>query len=411
MENKQKEFKKFSWDDFEKNAVKGLYEGKPFTGTDGVLTPLIKQLLEAFLKAELEEHVETSRNKGNRKNGYTPKTIKSETGQFEIENPRDRDSSFEPQTIKKRQTILPEDIERGILSLYKRGSSYQDIINFYQEKYGVEFSKGTIYNITEKILPLITEWQSRPLESVYPFVWLDAMFFKVKEEGRIITKSLYCVLGINCEGIKDVLSIHLSENEGAKFWLQILTDLSNSGVKDILIACIDGLKGFPEAINSIFPKTEIQLCVIHQIRNSLKYVTWKDYKAFIKDLKKVYKAATKEIAEDELKNLDKIWGKKYPVVIKSWNTNWENLLNYFKYPEPIRKMIYTTNIIERFHRQLRKITKTKGAFTSEDALRKLTYMAIQDITKKWSKPPHGWRLTLPQLALIFGERMNHPLQI
>jgi transposase-like protein len=236
------------------------------------------------------------------------------------------------------------------------------------------------------------------------------MFVKVREDGKVITKSLYCVVGINCEGIKEVLSIYLSEAEGARFWLQILTDLSNRGVKDILIASIDGLKGFPEAIQSTFPKTEVQLCIVHQIRNSLKYVTWKDYKAFLKDLKKVYQAATKEIAEDELNALEEIWGKKYPVVIKSWRNNWENLSNYFKYPEAIRKMIYTTNIIEGFHRQLRKIIKTKGAFSSEDALFKLTYLAIQDITKKWSKPPRHWRQTLSQLAIIFEDRMIYPLK-
>jgi transposase-like protein len=410
MNKNKDELKNFNFKEFEKEAIKGLYEKKPLTGKDGILTPLIKRLLEASLKAELDSHMEDTRDNGNRKNGYTSKTIKTDTSEIELDNPRDREGSFQPQIIKKRQRILPEDIERGILSLYKHGNSYQDIIDFYEEKYGVQLSKGTINSITEQVLPLITEWQSRPLDSVYPFVWLDAMFVKVREDGKVITKSLYCVVGINCEGIKEVLSIYLSEAEGARFWLQILTDLSNRGVKDILIASIDGLKGFPEAIQSTFPKTEVQLCIVHQIRNSLKYVTWKDYKAFLKDLKKVYQAATKEIAEDELNALEEIWGKKYPVVIKSWRNNWENLSNYFKYPEAIRKMIYTTNIIEGFHRQLRKIIKTKGAFSSEDALFKLTYLAIQDITKKWSKPPRHWRQTLSQLAIIFEDRMIYPLK-
>jgi putative transposase len=306
----------FNWEEFEEKAIQALYDKKPLTGKDGILTPLIKRFLEKALHGELEEHVDETRKEGNRKNGYTPKTIKTETGTFEIGNPRDREGSFEPKIVKKRQTILPEDIERAILSLYTHGSSYQDIVDFFEEKYGVELSKSAISAVTDKVLPLITEWQSRPLEAVYPVLWLDAMFVKVKEDGKIVLKSMYCVLGINTDGIKDVLSICISESEGAKFWLSVLTDLAQRGIKDIFIACVDGLSGFPEAISTIFPKTEVQLCIIHQIRNSLRYVTWKEMKEFMADLRKVYEASTKEIAESNLDTFDEKWGKKYPAVIK-----------------------------------------------------------------------------------------------
>jgi len=407
MGNTKKGKKEFNWEEFEEQAIKGLYEKRPLTGKGGILTPLIKRFLEKALQGELEGHVEGTRIDGNRKNGFTPKNIKTDSGSFEIANPRDREGSFQPAIVKKRQTILPEDMERGILSLYTHGSSYQDIVDFFQEKYGVELSKATISAVTDKVLPLITEWQSRPLEAMYPVVWLDAMFVKVKEEGGIILKSMYCVLGINTDGVKDVLSIHISESEGAKFWLSVLTDLAKRGVKDILIACVDGLAGFPEAIATIFPKTEVQLCIIHQIRNSLKYVTWKDCKAFMADLKKVYQATTKDIAETNLNILEENWGKKYPVVIKSWRSKWNELSNYFKYPEEIRRIIYTTNAIEGFHRQLRKITKTKGAFPSQEALLKLTFLAIQNIVKKWSRPMWNWRTILMQLHLFFDERMRN----
>jgi putative transposase len=406
MATDQTEKKEFSWEEFEAEAIKGLYAKRPLTGKDGIFTPLIKRFLEKALQGELDEHVGETRGVGNRKNGATPKTMKTDSGSFEIANPRDREGSFQPTIVKKRQTILPEDIERGILSLYTHGSSYQDIVDFFQEKYGVAISKASISAVTDKVLPLVTEWQSRPLEAIYPVVWLDAMFIKVKEEGSVVLKSMYCVLGMNTEGVKDVLAIHIAESEGAKFWLSVLTDLAQRGVKDIFIACVDGLTGFPEAITTIFPKTEVQLCIIHQIRNSLRYVTWKDSKAFMADLKKVYQASTKEIAEANLDLLEENWGKKYPVVIKSWRNKWNELSNYFKYPEEIRRIIYTTNAIEGFHRRLRKIIKTKGAFPSREALLKLTYLAIQNIVKKWNRPVRNWRSILMQLHLFFNDRMD-----
>ena len=283
---------------------------------------------------------------------------------------------------------------------------YRDISEHIKDIYGIEISKSSITAITDKILPKIKDWQNRPLEEIYPIIFLDAMHFKCTESNVVAAKAFYTVLGINQEGKKDVLGLYLSESEGANFWLYVLTDLQNRGVKDILIACIDGLKGFPEAINNIFPKTEIQLCVIHQIRNSLKYIASKNQKEFMEDLKLVYKASSKDLAEIKLLELEEKWGKKYPLVLKSWNNNWHNLSGYFKYPSEIRKMIYTTNAVEGLHRQIRKVTKTKGSFTSQAALEKLIYLAIKNISKKWLRPVPNWSLIIGQLDIFFTDRLK-----
>ncbi len=253
---------------------------------------------------------------------------------------------------------------------------------------------------------MLQEWRNRPLEAVYPIVWLDAIHYKVRQEGRVVSKAVYCIIGLNQEGYKELLGLYIGENEGAKFWLQVLTDLNSRGLEDIFIACIDNLSGFAEAIESLYPQTEVQLCIVHQIRNSRKYIAYKDVKAFMQDLKKVYQASTKELAERNLDKLETSWGQKYPVVIKSWRNNWDRLSHYFQYAYPIRRVIYTTNIIEGFHRQLRKVTKTKGAFTSDEALMKLLYLAQEDITSKWNRPVHNWNQTLSQLSIIFAERLR-----
>jgi putative transposase len=289
--------------------------------------------------------------------------------------------------------------------------SYADISGHMEDLYGLEVSPAMLSAVTDKIIPVIKEWQARPLDAVYPFVWMDAMHNKLREDGRIVPKAVYTILGINTKGLKEVLGIYISESEGANFWLQVLTDLSNRGVKDILIASIDNLKGFADAINTIYPQTEVQLCVVHQIRNSLKYIASKDQKAFMRDLKLVYRAATKDLAEQKLHELEEAWGKKYPVVIKSWKANWERLSNYFKYPEDIRRIIYTTNMVEGFHRQIRKVTKTKGAFSSETALLKLLYLTIQNIMKKWTLPLRNWSLTVSQLAVFFEGRLKLDLAV
>ena len=395
--------------DFQK-ALKGIQEGKPFTGKDGVLTSLIKNLAEAALEAELDSHLGQEVS-ANRRNGKSKKTIKSLNGNFELETPRDRDGSFTPKMVKKHQTTLSDEIEQKIIALYGLGMSYNDIAAHLKEIYGLEISNGTLSAVTDKIIHIVKEWQARPLENVYPIVWLDAIHYKIKENGKVCSKAVYTILGVNIEGRKEVLGLYISESEGANFWLQVLTDLSNRGVKDILIACVDGLKGFPEAIESIFPETEVQLCVVHQIRNSLRYVGSKNQKEFIADLKRVYKAVNKELAESELDILEDKWNEKYPIVIKSWRNNWERLSKYFKYPEDIRRIIYTTNTIEAVHRQFRKLTKTKGAFPNQDSLLKLLYMGIQNASKKWTMPIQNWSLTISQLAIFFEGRLDKELRI
>ena len=393
--------------DFEA-AVKALLNGQAIGGKDGVLAPLVKDLVESALDAELESHIadEVLAGRSNRKNGRTSKQLKSPGGSFQLDAPRDRSGSFEPQLVKKNQTSISDEIESRIISMYGLGMSYTDISSNIEDIYQIQLSKGTISAITDKIIGKVKEWQSRPLEELYPFVWLDAIHYKVKEDGKYISKAVYTILGVRLDGKKEILGLYLSESEGARFWLSVLTDLHNRGINDILIASVDGLKGFPEAINSIFPDTEVQLCVVHQIRNTLKFVSYKDSKVLMRDLKEVYKASTKDIAEENLDIFEEKWGKKYPIVIKSWRNNWENLSHYFKYPEDIRKVIYTTNIIESVHRQFRKLTKTKGAFPNEDSLMKLLYMGIKNAEKKWTMPIRNWSLTLSQLSIIFEERIQ-----
>ena len=395
--------------DFDK-ALEALQNGQDLTDKDGILTPLIKQLTEAALKAELEAHLDAD-DSPNRKNGSTSKTVKSPSGSFILDTPRDRAGSFEPKLIKKHQTHLTDERERKIISMYGLGMGYQDIASHVTELYGLDVSNATISNITDKLIPELKQWQQRPLESHYPFVWLDAIHYKVKEDGHYSSKAVYTVLGLNLAGKKEILGLYLSESEGANFWLSVLTDLNNRGLEDILIACVDGLSGFPEAIKTIFPNTEVQLCVIHQIRNSMKYVASKNQKAFMADLKPVYKALTKEAGETALDELESRWGAQYPIVIKSWRNKWENLSVFFKYPADIRRVIYTTNAIEAVHRQFRRLTKTKGAFPNENSLMKLLYMGIQNASKKWTMPIHNWNLTLSQLSIYFEGRLDSVLDI
>lgn len=407
MKKKEKLPEDFDFDSFSQEAIQRLKQGEELTGKEGILTPLIKKILEQALEAELSQHFKDAETAApNRRNGYNRKRVKSSQGSFDLDTPRDRNSTFDPEIVKKRQTVLGSSLDNKILSLYALGMSYKDIREHIEEMYGVELSQGMLNQITDRIIPEIREWQSRPLEEMYPFIWMDAIHFKVREDGLVQPKALYTIIGLDIRGKKDLLGIYLSESEGAKFWLQVLTDLTNRGVKDILIASIDNLKGFSDAIKTTFPNTEVQLCVIHQIRNSLKYLPYKDQKAFLTDLKKVYKALTKEQAEDHLHRLEEQWGKKYPVILDSWKNNWPELSNYFKYPGEIRRIIYTTNIIEGYHRQIRKVTKTKGAFASENALLKLVYLASLRAMEKWSTPVWNWNITLQKLAIIFGDRIK-----
>jgi putative transposase len=391
-----------------KKALKAIQSGQPLMGKEGILTPLIKNLTEAALEGELESHL-GQEVVANRRNGKTQKTIKSLNGNFRLNSPRDRAGTFSPRLVKKHQTTLNDEIEQKIIALYGLGMSYKDISAHLQDIYGIEVSTGTLSAVTDKIIHMVKEWQARPLESIYPIVWMDAIHYKIREDGKVLSKAVYTILGVSLEGRKEVLGLYISENEGANFWLQVLTDLSNRGVNDILIACVDGLKGFPEAIESIFPETEVQLCIIHQIRNSLKYVGSKNKKEFMVDLKRVYKASNRDLAESELDVLEDKWNDKYPIVIKSWRNNWERLSQYFKYPEDIRRIIYTTNTIEAVHRQFRKLTKTKGAFPNQDSLLKLLYMGIQNASKKWTMPIQNWSLTISQLAIFFEGRLDKEL--
>lgn len=301
--------------------------------------------------------------------------------------------------------IITEELEDKVIGLYGLGLGTRDISKHIKEIYQMEVSAATLSSITDKVVPAMNEWRQRPLEPVYAFVYLDCMHYKVREGNGVITRAVYNILGVSLRGQKDLLGMYLSESEGAKFWLSVLTDLKNRGLQDMLIACIDGLKGFPEAIAAIFPKTEIQTCVVHQIRNSLRYIAEKDKKAFMADLKPVYQAINKEQGYENLISLDEKWGKKYPVPVQSWHNNWGNLSTFFKYDAHIRRVIYTTNAVEGFHRQVRKVTKTKGAFTSDNALLKLVYLVVQNISEKWTMPMHNWGLTLSQLYIMFDDRI------
>jgi len=369
-----------------------------------VMNKMMKKIINEMLKAELEEHLES--NPSTSKNGSYSKRVRSDEGDIEIEVPRDRKSSYKPQLIPKG-TYTINGLDEKIISMYARGMSQRDIEKSVKEMYGIEVSDSLISKITDKILPELEEWKNRTLEPIYPIVYMDAMVFKIKDNnGYYKNKALHFAIGINLEGKKDLLGMWITDNEGAKFWLNIVTELKNRGVEDILIASVDGLKGFSDAINSVFPKTVVQRCIIHQIRYSMKYVGSKYQKEFMADLKEVYKAPTKNAAESALLKLEEKWGEKYPMVINSWVNNWEELSAYFEYSEPIRRIIYTTNTVEGFNRQIRKITKTKGGFNSDSSLQKLVYLAYKDIAKKWEKSISNWAEIISQFSIIFEDRLK-----
>jgi transposase-like protein len=400
------EKEKFDFEEFARKAGEQLRQGKPFTGSDGVFTPLLKKILEASLEGELDEHLqETRTGKKNRRNGRTQKNIQSSLGGFEIFSPRDRNSTFEPQTVGKRQRSLSSDIDRQIIALFGRGMSYSDIQSHLREMYGVQISDGTISAITDRIIPEIKEWQNRPLENIYPVIWLDAMHFKVRENGVVKAKAIYSILGVTLEGQKEVLGMYFGDNESSSFWRQVLNDLKMRGIKDICIACIDNLNGFAEAIEDTFPLTDVQLCLVHQMRNSIKYLTAKDSKACIADLKKIYQANNEDMGRNYLAQAEEKWGSKYAVIFRSWNNNWDRLSNFFKYPPTLRKIIYTTNPIESYHRMVRKVTKTKGAFTSEDAIVKQIYLATINANATWARGTSNWNQVSIELNYYFGSRL------
>jgi putative transposase len=379
-------------------------------GKGGAIKKLITSSLETMLETELTEHLgyekysTDGKNSGNSRNGKNTKTLKNDQGEIDIAVPRDRNGSFDPVVVKKYERTLGP-IEDKIISMYAKGMSTRDIQSHIQEIYGMDMSATLISNMTEKIIDLAKQWQNRVLENIYPIVFFDAIHYKVQDDGKVVTKAAYTALGVDINGRKDLLGLWVGQAEGAHFWLNIMTELKNRGVEDILISCIDGLKGFPEAINTVFPKTEIQLCVIHLIRATLKYIAWKDMKAFMKDLKKVYGAPTEEAALMELENLESVWGKKYPLPVKTWKQNWSNVSTFLKYPEEIRRLIYTTNIVEALHRQFRKVTKSKTIFPNDDSLKKMLFLAYRDISKKWTMPLRDWSIVISHFSVIFNERL------
>lgn len=405
MENKQNN--QFDYELAKQRVKEQLRSGKSLFSKGGAFAPLLEEMINSILEGELEAHLdEEERRSGNRKNGKGSKILKTSAGSIEINPPRDRLSNFEPEIVKKRETIMAQSLEDKIIGLYGLGMSLRDISGHIKETYDTDISAATLSSITDKVIPLVKEWQQRPLESLYCIVWLDAMYYKVKEEGRSQTRCVYNILGINKDGRKEILGMYVSQSEGANFWLGVITDLKQRGIEDILIACIDNLKGFDEAIRTIYPLTEVQTCIVHQIRNSIKYIASKDHKIFMADLKPVYRADNESQALSELENLKEKWNKKYPMVISSWENNWPKLSTYFKYPAGIRKLIYTTNTIEGYHRQIRKVTKNKGVFTSDMALLKLIYLATERIEQKWTMPLSNWAISASQLKIIFAERMK-----
>lgn len=387
-------------------VLEELKAGKPLFGKDGAFAPLLENILNAALEGEMDAHLtDESRQNGNRRNGKMQKQVQTPVGEVTVSTPRDRDASFDPQFIKKRETMLAEGMADKIIGLYALGTGTREIGDWMEENLGSRVSPETISSITDRVLPEIKSWRSRSLEPVYAIVWLDAIHYKVMDDkGFAVTRAIYNVLGIDKDGKKDLLGMYISKSEGANFWLSVLTDLQNRGVADILIACVDGLKGFPDAIKSVFPEASVQLCIIHQIRNSIKYVGSKHQKEFMGDLKLVYRAVSKEAAETQLDTLEAKWGEQYPIVIKSWRDNWDRLTEYFQYTPMIRKLIYTTNTVEGYHRQIRKVTKNKGVFPNDTALEKLVYLAYRNIKKKWTMPLANWATISQQLAIKFGER-------
>ena len=371
----------------------------------------VGDILENGLEAELDDELGYSkydyRNKDtdNSRNGHSTKTMKTSFGEVDIDVPRDRKGEFEPQFVKKQQTSLSGDIEEKILSMYAKGMTTRDIDAHIREIYGLEVSDSTVSRITDKILPVVKEWQQRPLEEIYAVVFLDAIHYHVRSEGQIVKKAVYIAIGINMSGIKEVLGMWVGENESAKYWLSILNGLRNRGVEDILIACVDGLTGFDNAIEAVYPKTEIQQCIIHQIRNTTRFVSYKDIKALMADLKRVYAAANEETALYELEAFGEKWNAKYPKIAQSWEANWSKLSTYFKYPQEVRTLIYTTNAIEGFNRQLRKVTKSKSVFPTDDSLLKMLYLAMMDITKKWTGKRRDWGIIHSQLEVFFADRL------
>lgn len=401
-----------------KEQIREIIKDKHLVTADDVqsmLKEMFAETLQEMLEAELDTELGYPKNGNvpdggsNRRNGHTKKTVRSQYGEMEIEVPRDREGDFEPAVVKKHQKDVTG-IEEQILALYAKGVTVRDIQAHLYQLYGIEVSPALISNVTNRIMPLIRDWQSRPLQRAYAVVFLDAIHYKVKQEGHIVNKAVYMVIGIDFDGNKDVLGMWIGEHETSKFWLTVLNELKNRGVEDILICSVDNLNGFSEAITACFPKTEIQKCVVHQIRNSVRYVSYKDTKKLLANLKPVYSAPTEDAALVALDDFEKTWGAKYPLVVQSWRRNWGEIATFFKYPPEIRKLIYTTNMIESYHRQLRKVTKGKAVFPNDESLLKMLYLVTQDVMLRWTGRIHNWGQILLQLSVFFPDRVKSFLQ-
>jgi putative transposase len=392
------------------NLLKDYKEPEDLIGENGLLKQLTKRLLERAMSAEMTEHVgydkyeAAGRNSGNSRNGKTAKTLKGTFGTLPIEVPRDRAGTFEPKIIGKHQTRFTG-FDDKIISLYARGLSTREIKQHLEEIYQVEVSPGLISAVTDEVIDEAKAWQDRPLESFYPFVYMDALQFKVRDGATVRNKAIYLAIGVNMDGLKEVLGLWIAQTEGAKFWLQVVTELKNRGLEDILIACVDGLKGFPEAIETVYPKTEVQLCIVHMVRNSLNFVGWKQRKEVAADLRKIYTAATEAEAETRLAEFAEKWDDRFPMIAKSWRKNWARVVPFFAHPPEIRKVIYTTNAIESLNMSLRKVTKTRSSFPNDEAVLKLLYLALRNIAKKWTMPIQNWKAALNRFAIIYEDRV------
>lgn len=391
--------------------IKTYEKPEDLFGEGGILKQLQKAMLERILEGEIttelgyKKHDPQGNNSGNSRNGYSEKTLKSTNGELPIQVPRDRNGDFSPQIIPKHQTRF-DGFDEKIISLYSRGMTVRDIQAQLQELYGVEVSATLISNVTNEIIDEVKTWQSRPLDKIYPIVYLDALVIKINEDKRVINKAFYLVVGVNLDGQKELLGIWVSQNEGAKFWLSVLTELKNRGVEDIFIACVDGLTGFPDAIEAVYPKAQVQLCIVHMVRNSLRYVSWKARKAVATDLRAIYSAKTIEEAELALMSFSEKWDKQYPTISKSWKDKWENIIPFFNYSEEIRRAVYTTNAIESINMSLRKVIKNKRIFPSDDAALKQLFLALKNISKKWTMPIHNWKEAMNCFMIMFEERLS-----
>ena len=391
---------------FAREAAKHMKTEKDLSDFTQMLT---KVAVEAALNGELDAHLGYEKHQKststNSRNGHTTKTLKTEDGEFQLNTPRDREGSFEPQLVKKHQ-IRFTSMDDKILSLYAKGMTTREIVATFKEMYGADVSPTLISKVTDAVIEQVIEWQSRPLDAVYPIVYLDCIVVKIRQDKQVINKAIYLALGVTMEGQKELLGLWLSENEGAKFWLGVLTELQNRGVRDILIACVDGLKGFPDAIAAVYPHTQIQLCVVHMVRNSVRYVPWKDYKAVTSDLKRIYQSVTEEEALLALEQLGERWDDKYPQISRCWHAHWANLRTLFQYPEDIRRAIYTTNAIESLNSVIRQAIKKRKLFPTDDSAKKVIYLAIRDAAKKWTMPIRNWRAALNHFMIVFDERLS-----